>query len=207
MLEKGEVMSSNNVVVVRFDEPSKAYEALTVLKQCAEDDRIGLESAALVERSADGSLHVVESAGNVGLRTVSGSLIGMLIGILGGPIGVLLGWGSGAVVGGAVDVQRAGKSYGALGMLGNAIPPGSNALIANVSEPSVEVIDGEMGKLDGNVTRRTVEEVMDELESVEEAADAAAQEARRTMREKHKAEVTAALDERVAKLKEKLHAS
>jgi uncharacterized membrane protein len=194
-----------NVVVVRFDEPSKAYEALSVLKQCDSDGRIGLESAAIVERTPEGQLHIAESAGNVGLGTASGSLIGMLIGVLGGPIGLLIGWGSGASIGALVDVERADKSYGALGMLGNAIPTGSNAVIANVSEPAVGTIDGEMSKLGGEVTRRPVEEVMDELEAVDEAADAAAKEARRTVRQQHKAEVTAAFDERVGKLKEKLH--
>ena len=200
-------MSTNNVVVVKFEESSGAYQALSVLKQCNEDGRIGLESAAVVERSADGQLHIAESASNVGAGTMSGSLIGMLVGILGGPIGVLLGWGSGAVAGAAFDVGRADTTYGALGMLGNAIPPGANAVIANVSEPAVDVIDGEMSKLGGEVTRRPVDEVVDELEAIDEAADAAAKEARRTVREKHKAEVTAALDERVRKLKEKLHVS
>jgi hypothetical protein len=48
---------------------------------------------------------------------------------------------------------------------------------------------------------------MGELEAAEEAADAAAREARRVVREQHKAELHAGVDERVGKLKEKLHAS
>ena len=52
---------------------------------------------------------------------------------------------------------------------------------------------------------RPVAEVMDELEPAEEAADAAAREARRTRREKRKGELTASLNARVGKLKEKLH--
>jgi hypothetical protein len=67
------------------------------------------------------------------------------------------------------------------------------------------VIDREMEKLDGEVTRRPVAEVMDELEVAEDAADAAAREARRTLREKRKAELHADLDARVGNLKEKLH--
>ena len=46
---------------------------------------------------------------------------------------------------------------------------------------------------------------MDELEATEMAAEAAAREARKTLHEQHKAEATANLDERVGKLKEKLH--
>ena len=199
---------TENVVVVRFTEPSKAYQALSVLKECAADGRIGLDSAAVVERTKEGELHIPEDADNVGpLGMASGSLLGMLIGVLGGPVGVLVGWGSGALVGGAFDIDRAVTSDEALTVLGRAIPPGSTAVMASVNEPAVEVIDGEMKKLDGEVTRRPVAEVMDELEAAEEAADAAAREARRTLHEKHKAELSADVHERVGKLKEKLHVS
>jgi uncharacterized membrane protein len=197
-----------NVVVVGFKEPSKAYQALSVLKECDAEGRIALESAAIVERTADGELRVPESTDNdefVGMA--SGSLIGMLIGVLGGPLGVLVGWGSGALMGGAFDVDRAVTSDEALTVLGRAIPPGSTAVIASVEEPAVEVIDGEMKKLDGEVTRRSVAEVMGELEAAEDAADAAAREARRTLREERKAELHAGVDERMGKLKEKLHVS
>ena len=49
-------MAQKNVVVVRFTEPSKAYQALSVLKQCDAEGRIDLESAAVVERTAAGSM-------------------------------------------------------------------------------------------------------------------------------------------------------
>jgi uncharacterized membrane protein len=197
----------DNVVVVRFGEPSKAYQALSVLKQCDAEGRIGLESAAVVERTPEGELRVPEGADNEELvGTASGSLIGMLIGVLGGPVGVLIGWGAGALVGGAFDLDRADKSDEALGVLGRAISPGSTAVIARVTEPVVEVIDAEMWKLGGEVTRRSSAEVMDELEAAEDAAAAASREARRTVREQHRAEAKAGVDERVGKLKEKLHA-
>jgi uncharacterized membrane protein len=196
-----------NVVVVRFTEPSEAYQALSVLKDCDAEGRIGLESAAVVERTADGELRVPEDTDNVGpVGTASGSLIGMLIGVLGGPVGVLIGWGAGALMGGAFDLDRAETSDEALGVLGRAIPQGSAAVIASVTEPAVEVIDGEMKKLGGEVTRRPAAEVMDELEAAEDAAAAASREARRTVRQKRKAEAKASYDERVGQLKEKLHA-
>jgi uncharacterized membrane protein len=198
---------TQNVVVVRFTEPSAAYQALSVLKECDAEGRIGLESAAVVERTADGGLRVPEDTDNVGpVGMASGSLIGMLIGVLGGPVGVLIGWGAGALMGGAFDLDRVETSDEALGVLGRAIPQGSTAVIASVMEPAVEVIDGEMKKLGGEVTRRPVTDVMDELEAAEDAAAAASREARRTVREKRKAEVKASYNERVGKLKEKLHA-
>jgi uncharacterized membrane protein len=200
-------MAQESVVVVQFSEPSKAYQALSMLKELDADGRIGLESAAVVQRSSDGELTIPESADNVGLLgTASGSLLGMLIGVLGGPVGVLLGWGSGALMGGAFDIDREVTSDEALTVLGQAIPPESTAVMASVEEPTVEIIDAEMYRLGGEVTRRPVAEVMGELEAAEEAADAAASEARRVVREQRKAEIHANVDERVGKLKEKLHA-
>jgi uncharacterized membrane protein len=199
-------MAQENIVVVRFTEPSKAYQALSVLKECDAAGRIGLESAAVVERTPEGELHIPESAENVGLvGTASGSLIGMLVGVLGGPVGVLVGWGAGALTGALFDIDRAETSDEALAVLGRAIPPGSTAVIAEVEEPVVEVVDAEMYRLDGEVTRRSVVDVMSELEAAEEAADAAAREARRTLREKRKADLHAGVEQRVGKLKEKLH--
>jgi hypothetical protein len=85
--------------------------------------------------------------------------------LLGGPLGVLVGWGAGAMIGGAFDVDRAVTSDEALTVLGRAIPPGTTAVLASVDAPAVEVIDAEMYKLGGDVTRRPVAEVMGELEA------------------------------------------
>ena len=197
-----------NMIVVGFTEPSKAYQALSVLKERAAEGRIGLDAAAIVERTSDGTLHIPESTDNVGLvGTASGSLIGMLVGVLGGPVGVLLGWGGGALIGGAFDLDRADTSDEALRALAQAMAPESTAVIANVSEPAVEVIDGEMAKLGGEVTRRPVAEVMDQLEAAEDAQRAATREARRSMHDKRKAQLSASFDDRVGTLKEKLHVS
>ena len=199
-------MAARNVLVIRFTEPSSAYQALSVLKECDADGRIGLESAAVVERAQSGELRIPESADNAELvGMASGSLIGMLLGVLGGPAGVLLGWSTGAMMGGAFDVGRAAASQEALAVLGRAIPPESTAVIASVSEPALEVIDGEMTKLGGEVTRRPVADVMRELEAAERAASAAAREARRTIRAQRRATLHAGTAERMGKLKEKLH--
>jgi uncharacterized membrane protein len=199
---------AENVVIIRFDEESKAYEALSVLKECDADGRIELESAAVVKRQEDGELKIQDSADNVGLEnTVGGSLIGMLVGVLGGPVGVLVGWGGGALIGGAFDLDRMETSDEALTVLGKAIPPESTAVIACVDEPVVEVIDAEAYKLGGDLTRRSVSDVLAELSAAEEAADAAARAARHELREKRKAKVHENVDEGVGKLKEKLHVS
>jgi uncharacterized membrane protein len=199
-------MMTDNVVVIRFAEPSGAYEALSVLKQCDADGRLELASAAVVERSPQGELHVREGTVNdrvVG--TASGSLIGMLIGLFGGPLGAVRGSGAGTLMGAAFDIERAETPDDALTVLGRALAPRSTAAIASVSEPMAEVLDSEMEKLGGEVTRMPTTEVMDDLNTAEEAAQDAAAEAHRTMLGKRKPELTANLGERVGTLKENLY--
>jgi uncharacterized membrane protein len=201
-------MADENVVVVTFKEQSKAYQALSVLKDCDADGRIALGSAAVVERTPDGQLRTPEGADNLAfVGMASGSLLGMLIGVLGGPVGVLVGWGAGALVGGAFDIERTEKSDVALTAFARAIPQGTTAVMATVAEPAVEVIDGEMAKLGGQVIRRPVSEVVSELEASEDAANAAALEAQKELMQSRKVEMKEDLDERIGKLKEKIHVS
>jgi uncharacterized membrane protein len=204
--------TGHNVVVVTFEEGSKAYQALTVLRQADAEGRVGVLSAAVVERGADGKIRVPEGNDNViGAGLAGGSLIGMMVGVLGGPLGVLLGWGVGALIGGLADTQRVDDGDEALTQMSTAIPVGQTALMAEVEEYAVEVINDEMSALGGTVLRRSAAEVLAELEASQEAAEAAEKEARRVMREKRKAEHEArreALeekwDERLKSLKHKL---
>jgi uncharacterized membrane protein len=201
-------MPQENIVVVRFDEAAQTRKAFDVLKQCDADERINLKSATMVQRTSEGVLHTIDDYDNLGpVGMGSGGLIGMLIGILGGPVGVLLGWGAGATLGGAFDIDRAITSDEALTVLSTAIPAGSTAILADVEEYAVEVIDTEMKKLDGVVTREPIDAVLSEVGAAEDAADAAAREARRKVREQRKAELRAKAEESKAKVEEKLHAS
>jgi hypothetical protein len=54
---------------------------------------VEVRSAALAERTSDGTLRIPEQGDAViGAGTATGGLIGMLAGVLGGPLGVLLGF-------------------------------------------------------------------------------------------------------------------
>ncbi|MGZ3304175.1 MAG: DUF1269 domain-containing protein, partial [Isosphaeraceae bacterium] len=204
--------NGHNVIAVTFAENSKAYQGLSTLRQADGDGRVGIRSAVIVERRPEGTIRLQEGEDNViGAGTAGGSLVGMLIGVLGGPVGVLLGLGTGAAVGAAVDLDRADTADDVLSQMSLSIPLGKTAIIAEVDEPAVEVVDGEMAALGGIVIRRPAEEVLAELEAAEEAARASEKEARRVMREAKKAERAEKheqskekWDERVSALKDKL---
>jgi uncharacterized membrane protein len=197
----------DNVIIISFDDDSKPYQALSVLKSLSDQDRLVAKSAAVVQRDNTGALHVDDGFdAETGEATAAGSLIGMLIGVVGGPIGMALGLGTGALAGGAFDLERASSSDAVLAQVNSYLRPGKTVLVAEVTEYAVEVLDAEMRGLGGTVTRRPTDDVIAELEATEDAAAAAKAAARKTLREQKKAERKETLEERKAALKAKLTA-
>src|SRR5690242_7486856 len=86
------VAATESVVIIRFPQSSQAYQALSELRSVAgSPNSLEVRSAALVERKPDGTLNVPEGDDAViGVGAASGGLIGMLAGVIGGPLGVLL---------------------------------------------------------------------------------------------------------------------
>ncbi len=195
-----------NVVAVTFDERSKAYQALSTLKGLDREGRIELKSAAVVERDATGRLQIPEGTDNaIGEGFAAGGLIGMLVGVLGGPVGMLLGLGTGGLIGGLYDVDQADMQDETLAQVGRHVPPGSNALLAEVDEYADGVVDGAMKAQGGAVLRRSADDVLAEIEAAEEAAEEAQHQARKKARERKKAELHEKYEDRKAHLREKLH--
>ncbi|HUJ63924.1 MAG TPA: DUF1269 domain-containing protein [Acidimicrobiales bacterium] len=195
---------TDNVVLVAFYENSKAYEGLSALKSLSDQGQLTARSAALVERDETGKLQIKDSFDvDIGLATAGGGFVGMLVGVLGGPVGMLLGLASGALVGGAYELRRGDDQDEVLTQLNAAINPGHTVLLAQVNEPSVDVLDKAMADLGGSVVRRSEDEVLSEIAAAEDAADAAQAAARKAVREQKKAEMKEKRDDRIAALKAK----
>lgn len=179
-----------NVVVLSFEDESKAYQALAELKAAALNQRVQLQSAAVVQRNAQGMLAVKDGAmdGSIAGTPLTGTLIGALVGLLIGPLGVLLGSASGALIGGAVAMDKAQERLSVLDQMMEAIPNGSTTLIALVQEYAVEVVNTLAASLGGSVLRRPLAVVQAEVEAQAEAQAAATKEARRVLRDRQGAE-------------------
>jgi uncharacterized membrane protein len=179
----------DNVVLVRFADQSKAYQALSTLKDVGADGRLEVRSAVLLERGSDGMIRVPEGADNAtGFLLASGGLLGMLVGVLGGPLGMLLGGYAGLLGGATGAALRDADADVALDAISQDIAPGQTVLVAEVGEVTDEVLDKAMTNLGGTVTRRPASDVYDEIQSAENAQQAADQEARRVLREQRRAE-------------------
>jgi len=207
-LPKGSGISSNkseNVVLVTFDEESKAFQGLSILKRLAAERAIELKGAAILSHKEDGTLAFEDGdARGLGGGTSTGGLVGAVIGILGGPLGVLLGWGTGALVGGVIDAKDAQSSLRVLNRVGEVIPQGENGLIAEVRETSFDALDKAMADLGGTVVRTSTEAITEEVDAARHAQTESDRADQREHREDERDEIIQNIKNRFEDLKARL---
>jgi uncharacterized membrane protein len=200
-----EAWDGHNVIAVSFEDDRTAYKALTILEELDSQRRLAVREAVVVERAEDGKVVTKDRAGSSSPpATASGGLIGLLLGILGGPVGVLVGGTYGLFVGSLFDIYDAGEADSSLGEISSSVKIGHTALLAVVDEQSAEVVDAAMADVGGTVARRPVDDVEAEIAAAEDAERKAKLEARkelnRARRERDKTNVNAKLDAMKAKL-------
>ena len=166
------------MISVSFDPDNKAYAALTALKELDAQGRLDVEAAAVVARDDDGQIVVKDRVGSFEYAgAAGGGLLGLLVGIIGGPLGVLIGGSYGLLVGSLFDLGEEEQSESVLGQISASVKPGHTALLAEVTEQSPEVVDTAMARLGGTVLRRPVAEVEAEIAAAEQAQREAKREA------------------------------
>ena len=193
------------MLVVVFQNESKAYEGSRALQQLDGDGSIVLYAAAVVAKKPDGSAEVKQGADSGLLGTLTGTAVGSLIGLLGGPVGVALGAATGAFGGAIADLENARIGTDFLLEVTDALTPGKVALIAHIDEDWTTPVDTRMEGLSGFVYRRSLAEVLDTQDAKEIAtlkADIAQLEAEQAQAS---ADRKAKLQSRIDELNRKLH--
>jgi uncharacterized membrane protein len=195
-----------NILSITFDEDQSAYEALTKLKELNEQEQLELSGAAVVERKDDGTIDIKDEVGDVGWEgTATGGIIGLLIGVIGGPLGVLLGGATGLLYGSLFDLADVDETESVLTDVARSVKVGHYTLLAQVSEQNPEIVDAAVGPVGGTVLRRPLDEVEAEIAAAEEAQRAAKAEARKKLHEERREEHQEKVQTKVAELKGKLH--
>jgi uncharacterized membrane protein len=195
----------DSVIVVNFGEDSKAYEALTKLKELDGQRQIDLAEAVVVTRREDGQIETKDQVGDESLTgTGTGGIIGLVIGILGGPLGVLLGGATGVLIGSLFDIDDEEETESVLGEIGRSVKVGRTSLLAEVEEQSPEVVDSAMAELGGTIVRRDVDDVEAEIAAAEDAQRAAKRAARKELREKRRDQAKEKIQAKIEELKAKL---
>jgi uncharacterized membrane protein len=195
-------MSDENVISVSFAENSAAYEAFSNLKELDGQGQVSLRGAAVVERDENGQLVTKDQVADSRLSgTATGGLIGLVVGILGGPFGVLIGGATGLLIGSLFDMEDNEDEGSVLAAISDTAGRGKTVLIAELSEQSHDVVDNAMARLGGTVLRRPVEEVEAEIAAADEAQKAAKREARKKLHAERRADVKEQIEQKVGALK------
>ena len=168
---------------VTFEHDSHAYEALSDIKTLDASSRVALREAAVVHRDVAGVLSLADEVDpHAGTATVNGGLLGLLIGTLTGPVGMLLGGSIGLLGGGFYEYDSSEDTDSVLERIAHDIPNGSTALVAALGEYGFEATNSAMQILGGSVSRYSRADVEAEVAAAEKAARKARRQARKTLR-------------------------
>ncbi|QFR01559.1 hypothetical protein F9278_41320 [Streptomyces phaeolivaceus] len=196
------VTMNENAITLRFTGRAAAYQAfgeLTHLGSAAE-----VHGAVLVERLEGGAVRVSETLGAVPGRNTGGDgLVGSLVGLLDGPLGMLVGWGVGAMIGGGHDRSRAAgttrpvSEVTAAGSFAPHLSPGGGAVIlAEAGESDTDALNLLAMRYDAVLERRPAGAVRAELKVMEEEAEQIRKRVAKAGRRRRRAEVARRVDRR-----------
>ncbi|WP_460062378.1 hypothetical protein [Streptomyces sp. YKOK-I1] len=160
--------ATENAVALRFTDRAAADRAFDDLMRLA-PARTEVRGAVLIERLEDGTVHVpavLETA--PGPDATADGLVGSLMGLLGGPLGVAMGWGISAAIAGGRHDRRA---EGALGVFAPHFPRGGVAILAEAAEHDQEALNLLAMTYDAVLERRPADTVRIELNAMQKEAE------------------------------------
>jgi uncharacterized membrane protein len=143
----------NRMLIVVFDTEADANVGVSALKQAHKVGELTLYELGLIAKDQSGKVSVKIPAGHLSVGTGLGIAVGGLIGLLGGPAGVAVGAAAGAMVGAVRDYLVTGVSLDFIESAEMFLRPGKAAIIADIEEDSVYVVDTSMKDAGGTVFR------------------------------------------------------
>ena len=140
------------LVVLAFDSPMKAQEALLAATRLQTEGVVLLHDAVFIEKGADGDTRVTETVDvTPGNAAAQSGLWGALLGtLLGGPVGTVIGGAVSAGVGAlTAKLTDIGIPDATVKELEETVTPGSTALALLVSHLKEEAFLAEMRRFSG----------------------------------------------------------
>ncbi len=193
------------MLVVVFDNETKACEGLNALRELHQSGDITLYANAVVSRDAAGQVQIAQAADEGPIGMATGLLSGSLIGLLGGPIGWAVGSGVGAITGLAFDISNDNVNAAFVNEVAGALGKSKTALLAEIDETWTAPLDTRMETLGGIVFRRLRYEVEeDQLRRESEAMAAEFNELKEELKEAKEAGKTR-ISNAMANLKNKAY--
>ena len=160
---------AKRIIIMNFDIESKSYQAFSEIKKMQAERQLKGEQMAVVTHVNDGQHQFkindfIDFTGNN--HTSKDSMIGMLVGILGGPLGILFGWFAGSMYGASKDAKEIQEAQTVFEHVIQKIDEGQD------NRPLNQLVMFDLG---GEITRLDLEEVQQEINDANEVANEAKQ--------------------------------
>jgi uncharacterized membrane protein len=160
------------LLVAAFTEEDAADKVFEQLKQAKKEKLIHIQDVAVIKRDADSKIHINEPKDwKAGKGAGVGAVIGAALGIITGP-GVVLTTAAGAAIGGlAAKLRDAGFPDDQLKQVGEALTPGTSAIVAIIEHTWVADLEQEMQAQGAQVMRQAIsEDITKQLEAGRDVA-------------------------------------
>lgn len=148
----------DRMLVVVFDNETKAYEGKRALQQLDSEGSISCYAYAVLAKHADGTATVKQGDDSGPLGTLVGTSLGSLIGLLGGPAGMAIGATAGFAAGSAADIDNARIGGDFIDDVSTQLLPNRVAVVAEIEEDWTAPVDTRMAAIGGTVFRRALSE-------------------------------------------------
>src|SRR5713101_8016377 len=196
----------DRMLVVVFDNESKAYEGKKALLQLDGEGSISVYAYAVLAKHADGTASVKQGDDSGPIGTLVGTSLGSLIGLLGGPIGVAIGAAAGLAAGGTADLNNARIGDDFIDDVTKILLPNKVAVVAEIEEEWTTPVDTRMEAIGGTVFRRALSDVRDTVNDEDVAAMKADLAQIKAEHAKAHADRKAQLQEKINQLDSKIQA-
>lgn len=155
------------IALITFEDNASNYEALSRLKRISNGNTLDIKQAAIIEKNGKGTAFSIKDSLDFesGNRVAIGGLIGAIIGILGGPLGVLCGWVIGDLAGVGTNYVKAKKTTTIFDRVSENLMPNSSGLIVYMNEDDEELLDVLIANvLHGQIERFNYQEVKEDVD-------------------------------------------
>lgn len=191
------------IVVNNEEDAFKISQELTELDN---KDSISVAESFILTKDENGEVSLKDAKDGKISYTLGGAITGALIGLIGGPLGMLWGAALGSMAGVSGDILSNEQRYDHLERVGRSLAKGETALLVHLDEYWMVPLDSVLKKYNATITRYSVDEEIDQyiqlqLDTIDQDLHQLSDEVENTVTD-HKASLNHKLAELSAKRKE-----
>jgi len=196
----------HRVLVVVFDDETKAHEGEKVLLRLDNEGSITVSGLAILAKNSDGTVKLMQKQDFGPLDNFLSTPLGSVIALLGGPAGLAISAATGFTFGETADAYNARLGEDFVDDVRNALLPGKVAVLSEIGENWTASVDVSMEQIGGIVFRRSLSNVRRTIEEDNLAAMQADIDQLKAEQSLSDSDRTAELQRKINQLDSKIHA-